>query len=238
MASVYLQEAIRASKKEYAQEEQQHDLRHSQEETVTITARQKHVACKTTSRDNPGVRPNSSVHSAPDGSGDCTKRPPDVASSAETPKKLRLRRRAQNQTGGEGGSCDNVSNATRKRANAVVGASTPAKVLKRSDESKLDQNLNSQSDAETHDCVALLGQVNISPQHGVVHTVNTRAQDADSHLTQDGVTVDGDASSSDDSSVIFEKMVTPKSDKVHSEVRYFPNNCFMLREVWIGGHWG
>ena len=203
-----------------------------------ITARQKHVASKTNSSENPGVRPNRSVHSAPDGSGDCTKRPPDVASSTEMPKKLRLRRRPQNQTGGEGGSCDSVNNSTRKRTIEVAGASTPAKVLKRSDESKLDQSQNSQSDVETRDCVALLGRVKISPQHGVVHTVNTRGRDADSPLKQDGVTVDGDAPSSDDSSVIFEKIVTPKSDKVHSEVRYFPSNCFMLKEVWVGGHWG
>ena len=236
--SIYLQEAIRASKKEYAEEEEQHHLRHSQEETVTIPARQKHVASKTSSNENPGVRPNSSVHSAPDGSGDCTKRPPDVASSTETPKKLRLRRRAPNQTGGEGGSRESVSNSTRKRTNEVAGASTPAKVLKRSDESKLDQNQNSQSDADTRDCVALLGRVKISPQHGVVRTVNTRAQDADSHLKQDGVTIDGDASSSDDSSVMFEKIVTPQSDKVHSEVRYFPINCFMLRGVWVVGQLG
>ena len=132
------------------------------------------------------------------------KKLPDVVSDT---KRLRLRRRGP--LSAENAKRDNGSSSSRKRGSAVL-SSKSENVSKRAGESriKLDQNQNSKDGAACY--VGFFERVQLRSRYDCTdditdHTKN-RIAASDACLPQDGATIEEDRESSDDDSVIFEKI--------------------------------
>ena len=134
------------------------------------------------------------------------KKLPDVVSDT---KRLRLRRRGP--LSAENAKRDNGSSSSRKRGSAVL-SSKSENVSKRAGESriKLDQNQNSKDGAACY--VGFFERVQLRSRYDCTDDVKDRVAASDACLPQDGATVEEDRESSDDDSVIFEKIETPKKE--------------------------
>ena len=118
---------------------------------------------------------------------------------------------------------DNASGSSRKKASAVL-SSKSEKGLKRAGVSriKLDQNQSSKDGADCY--VGLFERVRLKSRYDCTDHITDHIKDhvaaSDACLPQDGATIEEDRESSDDDSVMFEMMKTPKEDRSQCRVSF------------------